>query len=111
MTTATWHWITLLVAFSGLIGAAIGVWVALRASSRVAEPLELRRQCLEFDELLAQHQQRMNAWTARVAKRLQEHEMQYEPPPEVEAEDEPSGNGGDPKAELWARARRMLAQR
>ncbi len=61
--------VTLLTAVFSLFLAVVALWYARVVGKEVVEPIELRRQVLEFDELITEHISRLRAAYARQRKR------------------------------------------
>lgn len=61
--------LSLVAAVLSLFLAGVALWYATWLGKRVVEPIELRRQVLEFDELITEHISRLRAAYARQRKR------------------------------------------
>ena len=62
-------WLALGVAVASLLLAGAVFWLCKRLEQRVTEPIELRRQVMEFDQLLTEHDEKLRAYYARQRKR------------------------------------------
>jgi hypothetical protein len=104
--------LTLLLAFFALLASCGAFYLAQRALSQVAEPIELRRQLVAYDEALSEHESRLRAYYARLRKRDKTLSETLAPAQEELAqEDAANGNGLGGKAELWRRAQPLMARR
>lgn len=105
---------SLALSILSLLFSGAALFLAGRAARRVEEPVQLRGMVLQYDQTLTEHEQKLNAYYARLRKALKASEG-FERTPESDSDDG-TGEGegspqGDDKLALWGRARDVIAAR